>query len=65
MTRSTRRKERTMSDLDEINEHRMALDREPFEELTDEQIQHHLRLIDQNAPYGQDPWEGEEEEIES
>jgi hypothetical protein len=42
-----------------INEHREECDREPFKELTPAEIEHHMDLIDKNAPYGQDPWSGE------
>lgn len=45
--------------IDEINEHREALDYEPFETLTEAEVVSHLKLIEALAPYGQDPWSGD------
>lgn len=42
--------------LELINDHRMAVGRNPFKTLNDEQMKKHEKLIDKNAPYGNDPW---------
>lgn len=39
-----------------INEHREALDYEPFFVLTEAEIVAQEALIEANAPYGNDPW---------
>ena len=44
-------------DIHYVNEHRAALGRELFPvDLPEAEVQAHLALIDQYAPYGQDPW---------
>lgn len=44
-------------DIDFVNSHREALGRSKFETLTPDELQHHLKLIEQHAPYGNDPWD--------
>lgn len=39
-----------------INEHREATGHSPFTTLTEDEVQHHLALIDKYAAYGSDPW---------
>lgn len=39
-----------------INEHREATDHPTFKELTDAEIDHHMNLIEEHAPHGEDPW---------
>lgn len=45
-----------MADLAYINEHRKAVGRQPFAELTETEVRECLDLIEANAPYGIDPW---------
>ncbi len=42
-----------------INRHRKATCHHVLKDLSDEEIHHHLVLIDENAPYGEDPWSNE------
>lgn len=42
--------------LDYINAHRAATSHPLFTELTETQIRAHLKVIEGNAPYGNDPW---------
>ena len=39
-----------------INQHREATGHPRFKELTEAEIDHHMTLIEQHAPYGNDPW---------
>lgn len=39
-----------------INEHRAAQGRSEFEELSEADMSVHLALINEHAPYGNDPW---------
>lgn len=44
-------------DIQLINQHRLAVGRDPFEnQMTDKEIDHHLKLIEKHAPKGVDPW---------
>lgn len=47
------------SDLEFINDHRVNLDYSPFDSLTKSEMDHHLSLIEEHAPYGNDPWGGD------
>lgn len=48
-------------DIDYINDHRLALDREPIPPDTPpEEVDRLLALIDARAPYGEDPFAGED-----
>lgn len=46
--------------MDWINLHREATGHARFERLTDDEIEEQIILIEDNAPYGVDPWAGEE-----
>ncbi len=39
-----------------VNDHREALGYEPFTIMTESEIQAQLALIEEHAPYGDDPW---------
>lgn len=45
-----------MDDLEFINSHRKALGYKKFKKLSKEGIEKHLKLIAENAPFGNDPW---------
>ena len=47
--------------LKEINDHRIAWGRKPFESLTPQQMHQHMHLIQEHAPHGNDPWEHEDQ----
>lgn len=47
--------------LEWINDHREAVGRKKFKKLSNSEIRKHERLIDKNAPYGNDPWHDEKE----
>jgi len=40
----------------EINEHRVAVGRRKFSKLTPAEVKKHQAKINQEAPYGNDPW---------
>ena len=42
--------------LEWVNEHRAAVGREPFADLSEEELVRHEQLIAEHAPYGNDPW---------
>ena len=50
-----------MTRLEIINKHRIQNDYPPFaiNTLTDAEMRHHERLINEHAPYGDDPWANE------
>ena len=44
--------------IEYINDHRTACDYEPLPAtMTDEEIAYHMNLIDEHAPFGNDPWD--------
>lgn len=42
--------------VDYINSHREAVGREPLTTLNAVEVERHMALINENAPYGNDPW---------
>lgn len=42
--------------LEWINEHREALGYDPFQSLSESEIEQNLAAIEKTAPYGNDPW---------
>jgi hypothetical protein len=43
-----------------VNEHRAAVGRSDITDPTPDQLERHLELILEHAPYGNDPWEESE-----